>query len=142
MNRILSIVAMLLAFAASSFAAMDDRPYNISVVGLGTNDATFVLRGELRGVAIDVPTGATGTVTVATGNETVFTKSAIAADAIYHPVIAQHTTAGAAATFIGGTNNAANAWYAPPTMAGPVTVTIVGESTGTNSYVVKLIYDK
>jgi hypothetical protein len=27
-------------------------------------------------------------------------------------------------------------------MAGPVTVTIVGESTGTNSYVVKLIYVK
>jgi len=139
MKRALIIALLLVSvigLSGSAFAGMDDRDYSVAVIDTATNTQSFVLRGQLKSVFVDVPTGATGTVTVThspsgvAGSETLFTLADIAADAVYHPQVAAHTTAGAAATFVGGTNNTANAWYEAPTMAGSVTVSVIGQSSG------------
>lgn len=138
----LMVLTALLASGLAVLAAMDDKTYNVTVIGTTTNSANVVLRGELEAVKIDVPNGATGTVTVATSDGTVFSKADIAADVIYFPRVALHTTAGVAATFVGGTNDTANAWYGKAPLAGDVTVTVIGQSAGTNAYSVKVIYNK
>ena len=133
--------------AGVGFAAMDDKDYNLSAATSATNSASYVLRGVLHGVYVNAPANSTGAVTVATANETLFSRS-ITADGMYRPRVSTHTTAGAAATFNVYSNTAADAsaavaqtWYDKPAMAGPVTVTVVESGIGTN-WVVTLIYDK
>ena len=136
------MIAILAAFAQAGFAQMDDRDYKVAVTGATTNSVSYVLRGELEAVHVDVPAGATGTVTVATSQGTVFSKAAIDADAVYFPRVALMTTAGVAATFVGGTNDTANAWYGKAPLAGPVSVTVIGTGTNAATYNVKVIYKK
>ena len=145
-KNVLILAACLLA--SVGFAQMDDKDYNIAVVGSTTNTASYVLRGALEGVYVNVPAGTlTGTVTVATEQETLFTR-AITANGMYRPRVSTHTTAGAAATFNTYSNTAATAsaelaqtWYDKAAMAGLVTVTVAETGIGTN-WVVTLIYDK
>lgn len=140
MNRLMTLLACVL-LAGVGFADMDNKDYNIAVVGNTSGSATYVMRGELEGVYVNVPAGTmTGTVTVATSHETLFTR-AITDDGMYRPRVSTHTTAGAAATFVGGTNNVANTWYDKAAMAGPVTVTVAQDGPGTN-WVVTLVYKK
>jgi len=133
--------------AGVGFAAMDDKDYNLSAATSETNSASYTLRGVLHGVYVNAPANSTGAVTVATANETLFSRS-ITADGMYRPRVSTHTTAGAAATFNVYSNTAATSseavaqtWYDKPAMAGPVTVTVVESGIGTN-WVVTLIYDK
>jgi hypothetical protein len=147
MNRLRTLLAGVL-LAGVGLADVDNKDFNIAVVGNTTNSASYVIRGALEGVYVNVPAGTmTGTVTVATAHETLFTR-AITADGIYRPRVSTHTTAGAAATFNVYSNTAATAsaelaqtWYDKAAMAGPVTVTVVQDGPGTN-WVVTLIYDK
>jgi hypothetical protein len=145
----LTILA-LLACGITALGSMDDKLFTVAVTGTATNTASYVLRGELEAVHVDIPTAATGTVTVTTSETTLFTKASITADAVYYPRVAVHTTAGAAATFnaySGATSNIVNtanaqAWYGKPVMAGVVTVTVIGQSAGAKTYNVKLIYKR
>jgi len=141
MKRML-IIAALVAVCSVAHATMDDRYYSVTVIATATNSQSFVLRGELEAVAITIPTGSTGTVTVATQQGTVFSAAGLTASAVYFPRVALSTTAGVAATFVGGTNNVANAWYGKAPLAGPVMVTVIGQSAGTNTYGAKIIYKK
>jgi len=99
-----------------------------------------------------VPPLSTGAVTVASEHETIFSKTGIAADACYTPRKAAQTYTGASHTWTElGTNSTGavgmtitqNALdmekYA---VAGDVTVTVVGASTGTVTYVVTIVYRK
>jgi len=141
MHKLVTLLAGIVLLAGVGFADMDNKDYNIAVIGNTTGSASYVVRGELEGVYVKVPAGTmTGTVTVATSQETLFTR-AITADGMYRPRVSTHTTAGAAATFVGGTNNVANPWYSKAAMAGIVTVTVVQDGPGTN-WVVTLLYDK
>lgn len=140
--------AILLAAAlcvGAAYGAMDDKDYTFSATNGVTKTNTYTLRGVLHGVYVDVPAGTqTGTVTVATEHETLFTR-AITADGMYRPRVSTHTTAGAAATFnsYSHTGTVANAqtWYDKAAMAGPVSVTLAVEGPGTN-WTVTLLYDK
>jgi hypothetical protein len=138
------IAAALFAFIASNVTAqMADTDYTLSVSGTGNAAKTYVIRGELEAVHIDVTAPATNTVVVTSAQGTLLTKTGIAADVLYLPRLATHTSAGAAATFVGGTNDTANTWYSKAAMAGPITVTVTGENAAaTNSTIVKLIYRK
>jgi hypothetical protein len=149
MKKYGAILVTLGLLAGVGFAAMDDKDYNLSAATSATNSASYVLRGVLHGVYVNAPANSTGAVTVATENETLFSRS-ITADGMYRPRVSTHTTAGAAATFntYSATNTAGGAtaaeaqtWYDKPAMAGPVTVTVVESGIGTN-WVVTLIYDK
>lgn len=142
MKKISAFLVVALV-AVASFADMDNRVFTIANIGTTTNSQTFVLRGKLEAVKVDVTAPATNTVTITSGELTLFSKASIAADATYLPRAATHTTAGAAATFVGGTNDTANVWYATQPMAGEVTVTVVGGCpAATNNTIVTIIYDK
>lgn len=134
------LTAFIFAAGIAS-AAMKDRDFSLAVTGTNTVTQTFTLRGELYSVYVDVPSAATGTVTVATAQGTVFTKSAMTADAQFFPRVACHTTAGALATFVGGTNDTANTVFDRAALAGPVTVTVVGTGEVLKTYAVKVIYE-
>lgn len=151
MKRIGMIGITLIALAGVSLGDMDDKLYNLTVVGSLTNSSSIILRGTLEAVVIDVTAPSTSTVTVATSDgRTLFSKADIAADAVYHPLAASHTTVGGLATFstysVTGDVAAAHTqtWYVKQPMAGPVTVTLVGQNgtSVTNNTKVTLIYSR
>lgn len=151
MKRIGMIGITLIALAGVSLGDMDDKLYNLTVVGSLTNSSSIILRGTLEAVVIDVTAPSTSTVTVATSDgRTLFSKADIAADAVYHPLGASHTTVGGLATFstysVTGDVAAAHTqtWYVKQPMAGPVTVTLVGQNgtSVTNNTKVTLIYSR
>ena len=141
------IALSLLACGLVAYGEMDDKVYNLTVLSNATSTAGYTLRGVLEAVAVDVNAGCTSTVKVTTSDGRVlFNKEAIAADAVYLPMVALQTTNGAAATFTSvGTNDAngvANAWYGKSPMAGVVTVSLTGVNIVgvTNNTKVTLIY--
>jgi hypothetical protein len=145
------IALAVTAFMATTVSAqIADTDFAVSLVGTNTAAKTYVIRGELEGVYVDVPANATNTVVITSKQGTLLSKASIAADVWYLPRLATHTTAGAAATFnvYSSTNSlTANAqtWYSKAAMAGPITVTVTGENAGlTNSTTttVTLIYRK
>ena len=141
MKKTVLVALMLAAFGGVAFGEMDDKVFNVSVIATATNSASYVLRGELQGVHVDVPAGATGTVTVASSQMTLFTKSAIAADAYFPVRIPVYSTAGAALTVVDAGSNT-NAVVDRAAMAGAITATVIGTGTATNAYKVTLIYKK
>jgi hypothetical protein len=144
MKKGLMIMLAVVALAGASFAGMEDREFNLTVTGVTTQSVTYVLRGTLEAVNVDVTAPSTSTVTVASDELTLFTKSGIAADATYLPRAAAHTTAGAAIQFYTGneTNWTSAAQYEAQPLAGAVTVTLVGQNAAsvTNNTKVTLIY--
>lgn len=144
-NTGLIALAVSAFIAATASAQMADTDFAVSLVGTNTAAKTYVIRGELESIYVDVPASATNTVVVTSEQGTLFSKSSIAADAWYLPRVATHTTAGAAATFVGGTNDTANVWYSKAAMAGPITVTVTGANaalTNVTTTTVTLIYRK
>ncbi len=140
MHKLVTLLAGIVLLAGVGFADMDNKDFTIAATNGATTDKSYVMRGTLHGIYINAPSGSTGSVTVATAHETLFTSS-ITADGMYRPRVSTHTTAGAAATFVGGTNNVANPWYDKAALAGLVTVTVAETGVGTN-WVVTLLYDK
>lgn len=165
MKKIMAIIAALAAgvmIAAPSFAGMDTVVYNLSAIGVttaATNSATYVVRGEIESIYVDVGTATTGTLTIADSYGTIFTKS-VSSDAQYFPRVAGQTTAGTALTMTtlgsdsgGATSNTFTSASGgiggcqKIAVAGDVTATIVQTKTGggdtyTNAYVVTLIVNK
>lgn len=143
MKKIMIGLVALMGTGIAAFAAMDSKEFSPSIAGAIASTNTVTIRGTLEGVYVDVPAGGTCTVTVASREATLFTKASIVADAMFTPYRAVQTSAGASATFVGGTNDTANAWYVPQVMAGPVTVTILSQNGAavTNTFTTRIIYN-
>ena len=91
-----------------------------------TNTLTTINRfnGDLYGVYINVASGATNTVTLATAKETVLTATDVVADAWYRPVTKADTEAGVEIA----------AEYVPFLLVNePLTITVTTTDLGTNS---------
>ena len=115
-------------------AAMQATYYSLQVIDTGTNSTAYVLRGDIVGVYVDMPSGThTGTVKVSTSEATVLEKADILADTLFLPRITGHDAAGAALPNL-KTNNV----FAVPA-AGAVTARVIGQSVGTNTYTVRVI---
>ena len=77
-NLIYAAVSAVMIGAASVRADMFDREYALSTSGTGTASRAYVVRGELRGVAIErtgdtaIPAGTNMTVTVSSPFHTAF----------------------------------------------------------------------
>lgn len=143
MKKTLAIVAGLLVFASGVKADMWDTDFAIAAVSTNATAKTVTLRGELHSVYVDVAAGSTGTVTVASAQGTLFTKTALTTDTWFHPRVVEQTTAGVNITeVIGSDTNTAS--YGKAAMAGPITVTVTQETAATNTatYNIKLIYKK
>jgi hypothetical protein len=136
MKKVLAGLAAFVATSVALFAGMEDREFACTVIGTATNTVTYVLRGELQAVQVDMTTPSTCTVTVASDELTLFSKASITADATYLPRVATHDNAGTVIT------NASFGGYDAPPMAGPITVTVVGQDAGgrTNAAKVTLVY--
>jgi hypothetical protein len=137
--------ALLVALVAlPALAQMIDRDYDFSLVTTNAGSRAYTIRGELEGVWVEIPTGKTATVAVATAEMTVFSKADItsATDGFFPVRIPLYSTAGVALTEVdAGANTNAIVGKAP--LAGAVTVTVTPKAatTGTNAYAVKLIYN-
>lgn len=139
----LAFIAMVALVSFNSMAQMDSKSFTLQAIAGATNSANLSLYGEIEAIKVDCVGVSTGAVTITTAELTAFNKATITADASFLPRIATHTTAGVAATFLGGTNDTANVWYGKIPMAGTVTCRYVGESaTSTNNVVVTIIYKK
>lgn len=146
MKKLIIAFALLTCVGSVAIAEMDSKAFPAMTTTVGETDAeSMVLRGTLHGVYIDVTAPATNTVVITdVYGRTLFTKSGIIADAYFPIVVAEGTTAGAAATFVGGSNNTANTWYGKAALAGKVTATLTGQdgSSSTNPVIVTVIYDR
>lgn len=146
MKRLLFAIFTLLLLAGlvapAVIAGMDDRDYSIQVIGAGTNTKTYVLRGTLKEVWVDLPANATGTVTVThspsgqSGSNTLLTLSSATADSVDRPAYSLQDSVGAAIA------NTTNVPYVPASLAGPVTVEVIGANGAsvTNTYGITLLY--
>lgn len=146
MKKVQLIALVLLAFGVTALADMDDKTFGAGQTIAGsTNTYTLALRGELYGVYINVGTATTRTqtVTVASAQQTLFTK-AVTADGWYPLQYPQYGSTGSALTFVGGTNNTANVVYDRAPLAGTITTTVVGGNGAnvTNTTVVTVVYDR
>jgi hypothetical protein len=145
MKKLAYILLAVAAFGVvSASAEMDNKPFTGTPLGTTAITNSYVLRGTLEGVAIDLTAPATNTVTITDEyGQTLFSKSSIAADAYYGIVFPQYTYAAAAATFVGGTNDTANVVYGKTAIAGKVTCVILGVNAAvSNACTVTLIYNR
>ena len=143
MKKAFVFLSLMVIAVCSAVAEMDSKVYTLQAIANAASSQNIVIRGELEAIKVDCVGVSTGTVAVSTAELTAFSKAAIVADATFLPRIATHTTAGALATFVAGTNDTANTFYGKIPMAGVVTVTYTGASVGTtNNVLVTLIYSK
>jgi hypothetical protein len=140
MKKSLLITALLAVSGMTALAGMEALDFTpAGVTNLGTVVRAYTVRGALEGVYVIVPANATGTVTVTSGEQTLFNKSCTAT-AFYPILIPAYGTTASALTFVGGSNNVANPWYVKPVMAGLVSNQVVGASGGTNTWTTRLLY--
>jgi hypothetical protein len=140
MKKIMIGLAVL-CMAGLAQAVPDSKEFTSTLVGATADTNTVTIRGTLEGIFVDIAVTGTVTVTVSTPEAVLFTKAGIVADTFFTPYRAVQTSTGAAATFVGGTNDTANAWYVPQIMAGPVTITTLSQTaTTTNTYTVRVLY--
>jgi hypothetical protein len=142
MKKVLTVLGVMAVVCLSARADMDSRTLTAQVIGLATNTANIVMRGQLEAIKVDITAGSTSTVTITSGELTLFSKSGIVADATFLPRGATHTTAGVAITD-GKTNDVPFALYSPMPMAGLVTMRVIGEGAlQTNTVVSTVVFSK
>ena len=154
------VVLAVLAVASPALAAMDSKDYTMTVSGTGTSSVSLVCRGELVAVrvhALHGTTGPTGTVTVASEEATLFSRTVTAAGTYYPTTRLQDAlgnaigsasplwtnTAVQADGIVIGTNYTVG--VSPVgrfPMAGTVTTTIAGGNTNVGTWTIRLIYDR
>jgi len=87
----------LLVMVVFSFAGSErskETIQNTSKTLIITNTTTHAYSGYLESIYIDIPSAATCTVTVATGDETLLTATAISTDTMYRPRYLAHSSVG------------------------------------------------
>ena len=155
MKKLITGLCVLTVCAMSALAGMDTVVYGFSAAtGTTTQTKAYVVRGTIESIYVDITATTTCTVSVADSYGTVFSKSAIVADAQYFPRVAGQTTAGADLTQI-YTGSSGEVFTATATfggiggcqkiaVAGDVTVTVVHAiaAATTNTATVTLIVDK
>jgi hypothetical protein len=120
-----------------AFAGVDDVPFDTSVVNKLALTNNVIIRGELSGIRITLPTAMTCSVVVASSEGTIYSKTNFggAAGTTYVPmVVPQYDSGGTALT------NLAGVVYQRLTLASKVTSVITGVQplVGTNTVVVRL----
>jgi len=128
----MAIFAGFALLAAASFGGMINRNFLFDVAGTNTVEKTATIRGDVATISVEVPDGATGTVSVVTATgETLLNKSGLAASATYHPIVQG----------CGNNGTAVSNQYQRPAVSGPVTVTVTGTGTNTVTYKVGVIFE-
>lgn len=146
-----TLIALLVIAAASlCIGEMDNIVFDPgNTTTLQSTAVSYVIRGELEQIKVVVGiTAQTGTVTIASGGQTLFTGTKLTGTNWYQPRTTVHGSTGTALTFTtSATSGAAvaNSWYTKIPLAGPVTVTYLNDTVGTLTNTlneVELIYSK
>jgi len=100
-GKCIGILAAVLACASIVFASMEAQDYNFTVVAANAYTNSYILRGEVKAVEIDVAAGSTQAVVITSGQATLFTKTCTA-DARYDLLYPSYGSTAAALTESGG----------------------------------------
>jgi hypothetical protein len=121
-------------FAGIAYAGYDFKDFSVTITSTNVGTATGFIRGKIQNVRVIVPSAGTCTVAVVSSENTILSKSAIAASATFTPRILADTPLGAAST---------NGMYDAIACASAITTTVTGASANTNSltYRVRVIYE-
>ena len=130
------IICALAFLAIGATAGMDSKPFSITTPAGETNSSTLAVRGELEGIYIDVAASSTQTVTVASDQQTLYTKAAITADVWVPLRYVQYDGSGVVLT--SGTTS--NSVYGKAPLAGDITVTIIDASGAEKTTAVSVLY--
>jgi hypothetical protein len=136
------LIAALVAVCAvcTVQAAMDDVELGgVQVATAALTNSVFV-RGEIGGVYISAPAGATGTVVITSNEGTLFTKSGITGSAFYPILYPMYSSAGVALTTVLSTGT--NAVLGKMPVASKVTRVLTGECATTNTWTINLNVNK
>lgn len=152
MKKMLSVIfALLVAFSIPALAEMDNVTASASTITTAGFTNSYIVRGEVEGVIVEIPTAKTATVTIATASGvTLYTGTALtSATDGYVPIRYQAKgSTGTGLTWITADASiagaATNAIYGKIGIAESVTFTVnpAANTTGTNTYSVKLIVNK
>lgn len=136
MKKLAIALALFAALAASASAQMDQYVLSSTSITNAVGTDTAVIAGEIYSIRLVNVANKTNGVSITTAEgETVLAVAALAATATYYPVVPLHKASdGAAATFVGGTNNVANPFYGRASVVSTVTMTVTPDAgtTGTN----------
>jgi hypothetical protein len=151
MKKLLTLAAIVLC-ASYALAGVDSVAYSLTQTRHLTNSVTYVLRGHIESIYVDIAANTTNTILVTDSYGTILTKSGITADARYNPREQAQTTAGAASTWTELGNDASGATTNAVTtgkfgeriaVAGPVTVALFSPAAiTTNDATVTILYTK
>lgn len=129
------VLILFAALCASARAEVKQSAASASLVTTAASTSSVPVRGILKGVYFDIPTGKTGGVSIVSSEgNTLLSVSGVTADTLYQPRAAIHSTSGVAVY------EATNAIYDAIAVVGDLTVTITpaANTTGTNNWSVKI----
>lgn len=147
MKKVLACLLVGFIGTSAALAEWDRADIEVSVVNINTGTVSTVVKGEIGTIITTVPTGATGTITLATADGvTLFSKSGLTAGTSAWTVLTPaYTAAGVAITERAGgdTNVYTNSIYKAFSTASEVTMTVIttGASSGTNTYKAGIVFN-
>lgn len=155
MKKIFVFCLALVALAGVAMAEIDQARISVTVPTISTNTGTVTIKGKILSVRFDTAANKTNdwALTTAEG-ETILAKTGLTTDTTFFPRAATHiNSSGAAATFntynitnvtAGAAVAVANAWYDKIAVASTLTLTITpaADTTGTNTHVAIITYEK
>lgn len=134
----------LVGLCATSYGEMNDLPVTFSLITTNSDSETYVVRGGIEAVLVDVAATKTNVILITDAVGATVFSATVAADAVYPIRVPVYGTTASALTFVGGgaTNDTVNSWYGVYPSAGALTIRAAGaaNTTGTNSVTVKVIY--
>lgn len=141
MKKIATFIALILLASGIINARAEIAQQAVSATVITTAGQTNVipLRGIVRSIVFDVPSAKTGGISIVSSDVgTILSVSGVTADTVYQPVFTAHTSAGSVAT------NGTSQVLQSVAVVGDLTIAInpAANTTGTNTYVVKINYDK
>ena len=127
-------VLALVCAVTGVIAGMDDRDFYFTVTGTETQTVSYVLRGHLESVYVDIDGSATNDVTITSTEDTLLDVGAESADAVYYPRTPRMD-------YLGGTNTDDLVRFP---MAGLITTTLIGANPANrvSTNTITIIYSK
>ena len=128
---------VVLALANAAYAGTSDRPVTFSLITTNSDTETYVVRGQIEAIEVDVAATKTNVILIADQVGATIFSATVSADAVYPILVPTYSTT--AVQNYAGTN----AVLARYPASGDITIRAAGAAgtTGTNSVSVNVIFD-
>lgn len=142
MKKLLCAVASIILLVGVVVAGVDDVNFGGSVANTAAITNNVVVRGDIGGVLVTLPSAMTCTVAITSSEGTIFSKTVggAAGNTYYSLRYPMYGSTGVALGYTDSTGTTTNSVYGPLSVAGKVTAVITGSTpaSGTNAVVVRL----